>query len=199
MLYQPYSVIGFHSCDREVGLRVLNGEDELMASQNTWDWLGQGIYFWEQNPGRALEYAVESAERRQKNKIPINTPFVLGAMVELGNCLNLVDRDSLKVLRQAYEGLSATMAAAGELLPKNGPGNRALDCAVFQFIHRSNELSGQPRYDTVRCAFSEGEPAFEGSTISSRLHIQISVLNPACIKGYFLPRPLAEFNPSLKG
>jgi len=94
--YQPFSVIGFHSCDKDVGLRVLNGHDELLPSQNSWDWLGEGIYFWEQNPLRALEYAIENAERRQFNKTPISAPFVLGAIIDLGNCLNLVESGSLK-------------------------------------------------------------------------------------------------------
>jgi hypothetical protein len=59
--HQPFQITGFHSCDREVELRVLNGEDQLKPSDNLWDWLGPGIYFWEQNPGRALEYAIECA------------------------------------------------------------------------------------------------------------------------------------------
>lgn len=97
--YQPFSIIGFHSCDKEVGLRVLNGEDELLPSQNAWDWLGEGVYFWEQNPLRALEYADASARRTQFNKVPIKEPFVLGAIVDLGNCLNLVESGSLEILR----------------------------------------------------------------------------------------------------
>jgi hypothetical protein len=86
--YQPFSIIGFHSCDRKVGLRVLNGKDELRPSKNSWDWLGSGIYFWEQNPVRALVYAMESAQRKQFNKIRIKSPFVIGAIIDLGNCLN---------------------------------------------------------------------------------------------------------------
>jgi len=35
--------LGYHSCDREIGLKVLNGEAELKASDNSWDWLGGGI------------------------------------------------------------------------------------------------------------------------------------------------------------
>jgi hypothetical protein len=88
--HQPFQITGFHSCDREVGLRVLNGKDQLILSDNAWDWLGSGIYFWEQNPARALEYAIDSAEGRQKNKVAIKTPFVIGAIIELGNCLNLL-------------------------------------------------------------------------------------------------------------
>jgi|SRR5688572_22469570 len=101
-IINPYSIIGFHSCDREVGLRVLNGKEELFSSNNSWDWLGSGIYFWEQNPVRALEYAIESSQRLQFNKIPIKTPFVLGAIIELQNCLNLVESQSLKILSGAY-------------------------------------------------------------------------------------------------
>jgi hypothetical protein len=81
MLYYPHSIIGFHSCDKEVGLKVLNGKADLFSSKNKWDWLGEGIYFWEQNPGRALEYGTESSEKKQFNKKPIKTPFVLGAII----------------------------------------------------------------------------------------------------------------------
>lgn len=195
---QPFSVIGFHSCDRAVGIKVLNGEIELQPSNNPWDWLGEGVYFWEQNPGRALEYAKESSERKQFNKIPIITPCILGANIELGNCLNLLDSNSIKLLQGAYEVLKKLIKDAGQKLPQNKGSNRALDCAVIQYMHQSNKSTGKPAYDTVRCAFPEGEEAYPGSAITSRLHIQICVLNPDCIKGYFLPRPLDTFNPGLR-
>ena len=41
--HQPFQVAGFHSCDKEVGLKVLNGEMDLNLSVNPWDWLGGGI------------------------------------------------------------------------------------------------------------------------------------------------------------
>ena len=69
MIYhQPFQVVGFHSCDKEVGMKVLNGEMDLNPSENPWDWLGSGIYFWEQNPDRALEYANESAAGCHKQR-----------------------------------------------------------------------------------------------------------------------------------
>ncbi len=43
----------------------------------------------------------------------------------------------------------------------------------------------------------KGGKLYEGSTFTSHLHIEISVLNPDAIKGYFLPRPLSEYNPYL--
>ncbi len=180
-----------------MGLRVLHGQDELLPSNNPWDWLGEGIYFWEQNPGRALEYAVESSQRKQFNKIPIKTPFVIGAIIDLGNCLNLVEANSIRILQTAYKSLEELTLTAGERMPANKGNNRALDCAVIQYIHQSNKKEGTEPFDTIRCAFPEGEQVYPGSAITARLHIQLCVLNPGCIKGYFLPRPLKEFNPTL--
>jgi hypothetical protein len=107
--HQPFQITGFHSCDKKIGLDILNGEYGLKKSQNQWDWLGPGAYFWEQNPDRALEYAIECANGVQKFKGNIKTPFVIGAIIELGNCLNLLEPNSVGILRKAYEGLEQTM------------------------------------------------------------------------------------------
>jgi hypothetical protein len=42
-------------------------------------------------------------------------------------------------------------------------------------------------FDTVRCAFSEGAPIFDGSRIHQQSHIQLAVRNTACIVGVFRP------------
>ena len=196
--HHPFTVTGFHSCDKDVGMKVLTGNDELIPSNNSWDWLGNGIYFWEQNPLRALEYAEESSKHIQFNRIPVNTPFVLGAIIELGNCLNLVETQSLQILRTAYEGLQKIKEFTNEKMPVNKGDNRALDCAVIKYIHQSNKEGGNKPFDTIRCAFPEGDEAYPGSKISSRLHIQICVINPECIKGFFLPKPIETFNPYLR-
>ena len=103
--HHPLQVFGFHSCDREIGLALLHGEIDLKQSINSWDWLGSGIYFWEQNPGRALDYAVECAKGEQYFKGAIKNPFVIGAVINLGNCLNLLEAESAPILQTAYEGL----------------------------------------------------------------------------------------------
>ena len=48
----PSFVLGFHGCDRSVGENVLSGKTRLRKSSNDYDWLGNGIYFWENNPQR---------------------------------------------------------------------------------------------------------------------------------------------------
>ena len=190
-------IIGYHSCDKELGLRLINGTDELKPSNNTWDWLGEGIYFWEDDPARALQYATENAAGKQKNQKPATTPFVVGAVIDLGKCLNLVEIESLEILKEAHEGLSKLMEIAEKPMPLNKDKNRALDCAVINYIHQSNDTNGMEAYDSIRCAFPEGDPAFAGSFITSRLHIQLCIRDPELIKGYFLPKPIGKFNPNL--
>lgn len=194
---RPFQVMGFHGCDKEVGLKVLNGKATLKPSNNPWDWLGDGIYFWEQNPDRALEYAIESSRKLQFNRTSIKIPFVLGAIIELGNCLNLVEPESILILKKAYEGIERIYTEAGKPLPKNSGNNRKLDAAVFRHLNKSRENSSTLKYDSIRCAFVEGDPIYPSANFYSRLHIQICVLNDELIKGYYLPRPLNQFNPNL--
>ena len=195
--HQPFQITGFHSCDRELGLRLLNGSDELRPSDNPWDWLGPGVYFWEQNPYRALAYAEEAACKHQKFSGKIKTPFVIGAIIELGNCLNLIEPNSINIVKEAHCSLSETVCASGEDMPVNKGANRRLDCSVIKVVHQTNRNKGISRYDTIRSPFQEGGPIYEGANFKDRLHIEICVLNTSLIKGYFLPRPVEEFNPYL--
>jgi len=41
-------VLGFHGCDRSIRDKVVSIEGgQLIPSMNDYDWLGNGIYFWE--------------------------------------------------------------------------------------------------------------------------------------------------------
>ena len=196
--HQPFQVIGFHSCDKEVGIKALNGELELNPSDNVWDWLGGGVYFWEQNPERAAQYAIECANGQQKNRKRIRVPFVIGSIVELGNCLNLLEPRAMEAVVRAHGQLLELNKNSGELLPINNGPKRNLDCAVIKMVHEIVKQDGLQKYDTVRCAFAEGRAAYPGANFSIRGHIEVCVINPEMIKGYFLPRPLEMFNPYLK-
>ncbi|HEY4111055.1 hypothetical protein [Puia sp.] len=196
--HQPFQIIGFHSCDRDLGLRLLNGSDELRPSNNPWDWLGPGIYFWEQNPYRALSYAEEAARKKQKFAGKIEVPFVVGAIIELGRCLNLIEPNSIEIVKMAHAELLATSQNSNEKLPVNDGPNRALDCAVIKFMHEFNKDQNLPPYDTIRSPFHEGGPIYTGANFTDRLHIELCILNSQCIKGYFLPRPIQLFNPYLR-
>ena len=52
---RPNLTIGFHGCDQSVVDKVIAGNENLLASTNDYDWLGSGIYFWENNEERAYD------------------------------------------------------------------------------------------------------------------------------------------------
>lgn len=183
-------IIGFHGCDETLGKSVLNGT-ELKGSDNKYDWLGHGIYFWEGNADRALSFA-EETKKRSPDKV--KTPFVIGAVLDLGYCLDLLDSHKLNLVKQAYDGFKEASETAHIDLPKNkGKSDkliRELDCAVLQFFHRQLKTEKKTPYDSVRGLFPEGEPLYEDAGFRIKDHIQICIRNPNCIKGYFLPRKL---------
>lgn len=194
----PNYIIGYHSCDKEVGISILNGKDDLIKSNNPWDWLGEGVYFWEQNPQRALEYSIEVSKGKQFNKKKIHKPFVIGAFIELGNCLNLLDPKSIQILQNSFQSLKNISTKTQSFLPTNKGNNRALDCAVINYTHQLRFNDNNIPYDTIRSSFNEGKEIYKGSSFTTRNHIQVCVTNLTMIKGYFLPRPIETFNPYLQ-
>ena len=67
-------VVGYHGCDKAVVEKVLLQSQHLNPSDNPWDWLGKGIYFWEFGPQRALAFA-----REQQARGKVDEPAVIGA------------------------------------------------------------------------------------------------------------------------
>ena len=49
----PRVVIGYHGCPSDVADRILS-EGQFLPSTKAYDWLGEGVYFWEYAPYRAL-------------------------------------------------------------------------------------------------------------------------------------------------
>jgi hypothetical protein len=182
------TVIAYHGCDQRVARQLLNG-DSFRSSENDYDWLGRGIYFWEYGVDRALQFAHEHKARRR-----IKTPAVVGALVQLGNCFDLMDTRFTSDLTGGHAPWSKAMRDAGLAMPRNGGPTsdrtlRRLDCAVLNWYLDRLEEEGT-RYDTVRCGFVEGPPVYEGAGIHQQAHVQIAVRNPACVLGVF--RPLLE-------
>lgn len=53
----PHLILGFHGCSNKTCDKVLHKNESLKPSTNSYDWLGNGIYFWENNYSRAIEWA----------------------------------------------------------------------------------------------------------------------------------------------
>jgi len=177
-------------------MAALHGDLTLTKSEQDYDWLGPRIYFWESDPLRAMEWA-EARVRLGKYK----EAFVVGAIIDLRNCLNLLERENLELLSIAHASFVRIQAAAGGDLPENKdistgkPGDkllRFLDCAVIKNLHsmiEEDEADGVEPFDTVRGMFVEGGKPYDGSGFNLLTHTQIAVINEDCIRGIFLPRP----------
>ena len=183
--------MGFHGCDAKVGDAILSSKTKhLTQSQNDYDWLGNGIYFWENSPQRALEFAQDAAENPKLTRGKIKTPFVVGAIIDLGLCLNMLDATALGEVKGAYS-LLASLFKDKSAMPKNSKsGQRFLDCAVFETLHAYREQQELIPYESVRGVFVEGTPLYKGAGFNRQDHVQICVLNTDCIKGYFRPLEL---------
>src|SRR5947208_1345836 len=109
-------VVGYHGCTERFARSLLFGAlplHEWRASANEWDWLGHGIYFWEHSPERALRWATEKVRKRR------DKPAVIGALLQLGRCFDLLNEALTDLLAESYQALVQDFARAGLTLPKN--------------------------------------------------------------------------------
>ncbi len=168
-------VLGYHGCEPSFAEALIRGEkriEEWQPSQNPYDWLGHGIYFWEFAPYRARTWGGKGG--------------VIGAVIQLGLCLDLTDVHWTDMLLERYKVVRQARKQQGLALPKNMGRRRDLDCLIINELVASTERD-QISFQTVRCPFLEGKRAYPGSGIFRESHIQIAVRDKSCILGVFRP------------
>jgi hypothetical protein len=172
LVYAPRYVIGYHGCSKSTAARILAGEP-FVPSANEWDWLGEGVYFWEYAPARAGEWAQQRFGPQAA---------VLEAKIKLGRCLNLLDTKYLAGIQRAYHLTVKELTDLDLPVPENRPdGRRYLDQRVINlFCRLHGEETGRP-YQTIRACFPEGGPVWPGSGILTKTHVQVAVRDVACI------------------
>lgn len=185
-------VLGYHGCDAAVGEQLLRNVP-FVQSTNDYDWLGSGIYFWEANPNRALDWASDLGRLQKRQRGASFNPFVVGAVIDLGFCLDLISTNGIEAVEQAHKELVSSASSSGIILPVNEGGQdlllRRLDCSVIDYLHAAREAQARPSFDTVRGVFTEAKPLYPGSGFHRKTHIQLCVRNPEAIKGVFrVPR-----------
>jgi hypothetical protein len=171
--------------------QYLLGGRQFKSSDKPWDWLGNGAYFWEADIVRAYEWA---RERRA------GSPCVVGAAIDLGNCLDLTTRTGILAAKAAYKSFAELQATRGQSLPVNRAapsgkpsdvGLRLLDRAVIDHLHSlyqsasENDGGKTKEFDTVRAMFGEGDPIYDNSGFKEKTLVQISVRKIEQILGVF--------------
>jgi len=179
------TVIAFHGTREETARRLVRG-DAFDASTNDDDWLGHGIYFWEYAPQQAWWWA----QRRYKGK---DKPAVVGALVRLGNCLDLLDPSNVGLLTWAYQDLAHQLGRAKQPVPRNANNHKYLDCAVFNWLYTLLEAGGK-HLESCRAVFvplqqGRGLPRmWQRSGVFEGAHIQLCVRQPQNILAVWLVR-----------
>lgn len=184
-------VLGYHACDAEIAQRLVCEGEKQQFSTNAYDWLGSGLYFWEDNHDRAKRWAEDESKRTNSK---VKYPAVVGAVIDLGNCLNLIDAEHQALVKEAHtKFLEYCQVAELEVPINKGPELRAryLDKAVINYLHSYRETYREekvlPAFDSVRAFFVEGEPLYPGAGLRCLDHVQLCIRNPECILGYFYP------------
>jgi hypothetical protein len=97
--------------------------------ENTYDWLGSGVYFWEANPDRAYDWAVHHAERIKQESGAVVEPFVVGAVIDLGFCLDLINTNGL---RAVADSLANSKMRSAICCARGGPSPSVMPRAAIQ-------------------------------------------------------------------
>ncbi len=175
--HAPAEVVGFHGCTRAAAESILSSET-FRHSTKGHDWRGDGFYFWEYAPRRALDWAEALCAHTGDG----SAPAVIQATIHLSTCLNLMDTEHMRNLAEMYGRVVDVYEKQGRSLPVNtAAGAHFLDRKVINlYCQRVYEITSMP-FQTVRGCFPEGNPIYPNFKIFDKTHAQIAVRDPACI------------------
>ncbi len=194
-MFNPSLILGYHGCSTKTAAAILKQQiQHLPLSRSKDEWLGDGIYFWENSFHRAKQWAISHIEKNEE-------PAVLGAIIIPGNCLDLADSKALEDLKHVANFLEFAwpILHRGKSIPANKDLRHSYDCALINFYHDFQKLKSKPEFDTVRAPFIEGKPiAKHNCSFYDKNHIQWAIRNPEQnIIGYFIPQGQENEQPKL--
>lgn len=188
-IFEDYhrTIIGYHGTRLSTAKRIVSRSSDFTPSANDDDWLGHGIYFWEYAPQQAWDWA----HRRYKDE----QVAVLGCMIRLGNCFDLLEPGNAMKLKNFHSRLQREARLATKKLPKNYKAKKRLDCAVFQYAAAIFEQEEGEELDSIRAVYvpTQGKDRlWESSWLYHETHIQLCIRNPRCILGTWLMKPIEQ-------
>lgn len=201
-------VLAYHGCDITIRDGLVRRVIEPKISNNPYDWLGKGLYFFEGDFLRAKKLAQNSHERNLQllTRQPIGTPAVVGAILDIDRWFDLTTQTGIFDFTRAASALVA--GSAGGEMPRNKQAfpddedfiHRAFDRAACEMVHKYRELTHKKAledhdsaaivasapYQASRGAYEQGVHIADGSSVRGDTHIQIAVHDLNCIRGWFL-------------
>lgn len=162
------TVVAFHGTSKTTARKLIAGAP-FGKSENDDDWLGHGIYFWEYAPQQAWWWA--------KRRYGSNAA-VVGALVRLGQCIDMLDPSNARLLHAAHADLEAAYRAEGKELPNNANTHKYRDCAVFNWLYARLEERGLST-ESCRAVFVPAlARVWDRSGVFEGAHIQLCIREP---------------------
>lgn len=175
-----FPVLGYHGTNLTAAEKIL--KDGFRPSTNKYDWLGRGVYFFQDAPDRAWDWAYQHTQR----KYPNDSPAVICSRLRLKNCIDLFD--SLPntgwplLIKETYNEL---LISHGNSLPQQQGLRHGLDRLVIDSMIDALEGDGYT-IGVIRSVFLEGELIFPTSALSQKGHVQIAIRDLTLIEDSWL-------------
>ena len=167
-------VYGYHGTSLQLAAVIL--QNGFNPSQNDYDWLGDGIYFWQDAPARAWEWAKQQHGTEAA---------VIVAEISMRDCIDLLDIEWFQFLTEAYNSFMEQLRLANLPHPRQTSRAHRLDREVVNYSVGILAEQGTI-VSSVRAAFSEGNPVYPLSALFDRSHVQIAVRDPSLIERVWL-------------
>lgn len=180
-------VLAYHGTTRTAAASIMAG-NPIRQSTNGWDWLGPGIYFWQDAPEMAAAWAQKIHSGQEVS--------VLEVEISLDRCFDLLDvkQAALDLLKEAWEDVRRTCESSGTPVPRQVPfevnngrcvrpagwGNNRADCEMFRSLIAATRFLPSP-FRSIRSAFLEGEGIHASSFVFDMAHVQLCVLDQSAI------------------
>ena len=178
MIHMPLPVTGYHGTSIESANAIMS--DEFRLSRNPQDWLGDGVYFFQDGLERSWDWARDRYGSQAA---------VIGVEIRLDDCIDLLDVTWNRVLAAAHDRFLHLYSQLGLNLPHQTRGVHRLDREVINYVIGVLAERGI----TIRCvrsAFGEGHPVYPNSAFLRHSHVQIAVRDiNTCIVRKWLENP----------
>jgi hypothetical protein len=196
-----HKVFGYHGTTQEVAKIILEDVRQFKHSTSPGDWLGSGIYFFENSYLKGLEWARRTVSKRNMSGHR-DVTAVIACEIDLSRCLDLCDPTFAEELRSwvdeniAIDGLEMQHAprlfsiGKREFSISDRPYNHARNRDRYQHPYKVNVLDKEvinafleamptaKRFSTVRAPFNSGRQLFPNSYLFHNSQVQIAVRDP---------------------
>jgi hypothetical protein len=177
-ILDPIELVGYHGTNIESARQIL--QTGFTPSRNEYDWLGKGVYFWQDAPYRAWNWAGEYCQNKGGD------PAVIRSLVKIrrDEFMDLLDYSQqpnwANRLSRTHQYLQQQTRS---VLPPNkrAIGYHALDRLVVDTLIENILQPVNIDILAVRACFQEGEEIYPGSAIYNKSHIQVAVRDTSSI------------------